>query len=230
MAFEELRAVLFDLDGTLVDSEPLWGVSMDRVAGHLGGSLSPEFRAATTGQSVPFSVKLLLDDIGSERGVEETTSLLLSITAEIFAEDLLWQPGAEQLIDQIRAAGIKTALVTNSPRQLVDVALGGLLGGHRFDVTICGDEVTRANPTRSRICWRWICWDCPRRSAWRWRTRRPAPRRRWPPESRCWWCRRRCRCRRVPGRIFAASLLDSTVTELQHIHHEFRRYRRAHGE
>jgi beta-phosphoglucomutase-like phosphatase (HAD superfamily) len=150
---EELGAVLFDLDGTLVDSEPLWGVSMDRVAGHLDGSLSPEFRAATTGQSVPFSVKLLLDDIGSERGVEETTSLLLSITAEVFAEDLLWQPGAQQLIDQIRAAGIPVLVVPS--------------------------EV-------------------------------PVP--------------------EGPGRIFASSLLDSTATELQHIHHEFRRYRRAHGE
>jgi HAD superfamily hydrolase (TIGR01509 family) len=230
VAFEELRAVLFDLDGTLVDSEPLWGVSMDRVAGHLGGSLSPEFRAATTGQSVPFSVKLLLDDIGSERGVEETTSLLLSITAEIFAEDLLWQPGAEQLIDQIRAAGIKTALVTNSPRQLVDVSLGGLLGGHRFDVTICGDEVTRSKPDpqpyqlamellglTSAQCL--AVEDSPSGAAAAVAAGIPVlvvPSEVPVPEG--------------PGRIFASSLLDSTVTELQHIHHEFRRYRRAHGE
>ena len=40
---------------------------MDRVAGHLGGSLSAEVKAATTGQSIPFSVKMLLDDIGSTR-------------------------------------------------------------------------------------------------------------------------------------------------------------------
>jgi HAD superfamily hydrolase (TIGR01509 family) len=226
---EELGAVLFDLDGTLVDSEPLWGVSMDRVAGHLGGSLSPEFRAATTGQSVPFSVKLLLDDIGSERGVEETTSLLLSITAEIFAEDLLWQPGAEQLIERVRAAGIKTALVTNSPRQIVDVALGGLLGAHRFDVTICGDEVARGKPDphpylhamellglSAAQCL--AVEDSPSGTAAAIAAGIPVlvvPSEVPVPEG--------------PGRIFASSLLDSTATELQHIHREFRRYRRAHG-
>ena len=49
------------------------------------------------------------------------------LTAEVFASGLLWQPGGEELIDAIRAAGMRTALVTNSPRRLVDVALG-LLG------------------------------------------------------------------------------------------------------
>ena len=228
-AIEDLGGVLFDLDGTLIDSEPLWDVAMDRVAGHLGGSLSAEVKAATTGQSIPFSVKLLLDDIGSEKGVEETTSLLLSITAEVFAEDLLWQPGAEQLIDQIRAAGIKTALVTNSPRQIVDVALDGLLGAHRFDVTICGDEVTRGKPdpypyehamellglTAAQCL---AVEDSPSGTAAAVAAGIPVlvvPSEVPVPEG--------------PGRIFASSLLDSTATELQHLHHEFRRFRRAHG-
>jgi HAD superfamily hydrolase (TIGR01509 family) len=226
---EELGGVLFDLDGTLIDSEPLWGVSMDRVAGHLGGSLSEDVRAATTGQSIPFAVKLLLDDIGSTHGVTETTSLLLSITAEIFAEDLLWQPGAEELIDQVRAAGIKTALVTNSPRQLVDVSLAGLLGAHRFDVTICGDEVTRGKPDpypylramellglSAEQCL--AVEDSPSGTEAAVAAGIPVlvvPSEVPVPEG--------------PGRIFASSLLDSTATELQHIHHEFRRYRLAHG-
>jgi HAD superfamily hydrolase (TIGR01509 family) len=228
-AVEELGGVLFDLDGTLIDSEPLWGVSMDRVAGHLGGSLSADVRAATTGQSIPVAVKLLLDDIGSAEGVAETTSLLLSITAEIFAEDLLWQPGAEQLIERVRAAGIKTALVTNSPRQIVDVALGGLLGAHRFDVTICGDEVARGKPDphpylhamellglSAAQCL--AVEDSPSGTAAAIAAGIPVlvvPSEVPVPEG--------------PGRIFASSLLDSTATELQHIHREFRRYRRAHG-
>ena len=120
---------------------------MDRVAVRLGGSLSPEMATATTGQSIPTSVGMLLEDLGSGESVEETTSLLLALTAEVFAEDLLWQPGAEELIDALRAAGIRTALVTNSPRSLVDVALAGLLGEHRFDVTVCGDEVLDGKPS-----------------------------------------------------------------------------------
>jgi len=132
------------------------------------------------------------------------------------------------LIDQVRAAGIKTALVTNSPRQLVDVAVGGLIGGHRFDVTICGDEVTRGKPDphpylhamellglSAAQCL--AVEDSPSGTAAAVAAGIPVlvvPSEVPVPEG--------------PGRIFANSLLGSTATELQHIHHELRRYRRAH--
>lgn len=219
-----LGAVLFDMDGTLVDSEPLWAVSMDRVAVRLGGSLSPEMATATTGQSIPTSVGMLLEDLGSGESVEETTSLLLALTAEIFAEDLLWQPGAEELIDALRAAGVRTALVTNSPRSLVDVALAGLLGDHRFDVTVCGDEVVDGKPSpvpyltamehlglTAADCL--AVEDSPSGTAAAVAAGIAVlvvPSEVEVPEG--------------PGRIFASSLLGATVEELQHIHREFRRF------
>jgi HAD superfamily hydrolase (TIGR01509 family) len=219
-----LGAVLFDMDGTLVDSEPLWAVSMDRVAVRLGGSLSPEMATATTGQSIPTSVGMLLEDLGSGESIEETTSLLLALTAEVFAEDLLWQPGAEDLIDALRAAGIRTALVTNSPRSLVDVALAGLLGEHRFDVTVCADEVAVGKPSpvpyltamerlglTAADCL--AVEDSPSGTAAAVAAGIAVlvvPSEVEVPEG--------------PGRIFASSLLGATVEELQHIHREFRRF------
>ncbi|MET0866219.1 MAG: HAD family phosphatase [Nakamurella sp.] len=221
---DQLAAVLFDMDGTLIDSEPLWGVAMDRVAGRLGGTLSAGAVEATTGLSIPASVELLLADIGSDLDPVSTESLLLEVTGELFAEELRWQPGAEELIDEIRAAGLQTALVTNSPRSVVQVALD-LLGGHRFDVTIAGDEVAAGKPDPE-----------PYLSAIRGLGLESA------------------NCLAVedspsgtesavaagiavlvvsagvavpegPGRIFASSLLGATVEELRHIHHEFRRSR-----
>lgn len=227
---EELGGVLFDMDGTLVDSERLWSVAMDRVAEQLGGQLSATVRLAMVGQAIPRSVELLLGDLGDPAGheVEGTSALLLAITAEIFAEDLLWQPGAQELIDAIRDAGLQTALVTNSPRSLVDVALG-LLGDHRFDATICGDEVTRGKPApdpylqamdllglTAAQCL--AVEDSPSGTAAAVAAGIPVlvvPSEVEVPEG--------------PGRIFASSLLGATVEELQHIHHEFRRSRRAAG-
>jgi HAD superfamily hydrolase (TIGR01509 family) len=219
---EDLRGVLFDMDGTLVDSERLWTVSMDRVAVHLGGVVSPETRAAMIGMPVPESVALLLDEFGSDHTVEDTTALLLGITAEIFAHDLLWQPGAEELIDATRAAGLRTALVTNSPRKLVDVALG-LLGSHRFDVTVCGDDVQVGKPDpeayRTAIDQLGLtaaeCLaveDSPSGTQAAVSAGIPVlvvPSEVPVPEG--------------PGRIFATSLLGATVEELRHIHREFRR-------
>jgi len=225
----DLAAVLFDLDGTLVDSERLWSDSMDRVAAQLGGALSPASRDRTVGQSVPLAVGIMLEDIGASESVESTVELLLTITGEIFAEELLWQPGAEELIDAIRAAGLMTALVTNSPRSLVDVALR-MLGNHRFDITICGDEVVRVKPdpypylratellglTAEAVL---AVEDSPSGTQAAVDAQIPVlvvPSLVAVPEG--------------PGRIFASSLLGATVDELRHIHREFARSRRAHDQ
>jgi len=222
----DLAGVLFDMDGTLVDSERLWSVAMDRVAGDLGGAMSPAARARTVGQSVPFAVGIMLEDIGAAESVESTVELLLAITGEIFAAELLWQPGAEELIDAIRAAGLKTALVTNSPRSLVDVALD-MLGNHRFDVIICGHEVVRGKPdpypylratellglTADAVL---AVEDSPSGTQAAVDAQIPVlvvPSVVAVPEG--------------PGRIFASSLLGATVEELRHLHREFARSRRA---
>jgi HAD superfamily hydrolase (TIGR01509 family) len=222
----DLAGVLFDMDGTLVDSERLWSAAMDRVAGELGGALSPAARARTVGQAVPLSVGIMLEDIGAAESVESTVELLLTITGEIFAAELLWQPGAEELIDAIRAAGLKTALVTNSPRSLVDVALD-MLGDHRFDVTICGDEVVRGKPdpypylratellglTADAVL---AVEDSPSGTKAAVDAQIPVlvvPSVVAVPEG--------------PGRIFASSLLGATVEELRHLHREFARSRHA---
>ena len=220
----ELGGVLFDMDGTLVDSERLWTISMDRVAEHLGGALSAETRAAMLGQPVPDSVALMLADIGSTHTHAATTELLLAITAEIFAEDLLWQPGAQELIDAIRDAGLKTALVTNSPRSLVDVALG-LLGQHRFDATICGDEVTRGKPDpepylRAMQLIGLTAADCLAVEDSPSGTQAAVA-----ADIAVLVVSSEMAVPQGPGRIFASSLLGATVEEFRHIHHEFRRSR-----
>ena len=212
------------MDGTLVDSEPLWTVAMDRVAAQLGGAMSEELRTATTGLSIPESVTMLLADLGSDHPHPEAMEMLLAGAASVFAEDLLWQPGAEELIDAIRDAGLRTALVTNSPRSLVDVALK-LLGDHRFDATICGDEVTEGKPAPEPYLQAMTALgltaeqclaveDSPSGTTAAVAAGIPVlvvPSEVEVPEG--------------PGRIFAATLLGATVQELQHIHHEFRRSR-----
>lgn len=140
-----LRAVLFDMDGTLIDSEKLWTIALERVSRTLGGEMSAGARAAMVGQDIHDSVRMLVADLRVAAGHDETVALLLHTTAQVFAEGVPWQPGGEALLVAVRDAGLATALVTATPRSLVEIALN-TLGRNRFDVEVCGDEVVRSKP------------------------------------------------------------------------------------
>jgi HAD superfamily hydrolase (TIGR01509 family) len=64
---------------------------------------------------------------------------------ELFAAGVAWKPGARELLLECRAAGIPTALVTSTPRELADIIIGHV-GPDNFDLTVCGDEVERPKP------------------------------------------------------------------------------------
>ncbi|GAB3146249.1 HAD family phosphatase [Micromonospora sonneratiae] len=139
-------AVLFDMDGTLVDSERLWEIALHELAENYGGNLSPAARLAMVGTSMPVSMQILHDDLGQPwRDPAAGTAWLEQRVAELFVDGLPWRPGALALLQAVRVAGIPTALVTSTARVLVDVALD-TLGRDRFDVVVCGDEVIAQKP------------------------------------------------------------------------------------
>lgn len=143
---QPLAAVLFDMDGTLVDSEKVWAVGLHELAVRHGGVLSESARVAMVGTSTRESMVVLHADIGQPwRDPVADSQWLDARMLDLFAEGLQWMPGARELLLAVRASGLATALVTNTPRALVDVALH-TIGRHFFDVVVCGDEVVRTKP------------------------------------------------------------------------------------
>ena len=141
-----LAAVLFDMDGTLVDSEKLWDIALRDLAEHLGGVLSAAGRAAIVGTSAGQTMAIFRADLGRpDLDPDEGNAFLSARMTELYAAGIPWRPGAEELVDAVRAAGVRTALVTNTGRTLVDVALR-TLDASRFHAVICGDEVARTKP------------------------------------------------------------------------------------
>src|ERR1700712_1682408 len=111
-------AVLFDMDGTLLDSEKIWDIGLDALAAHLGGRLTPAARESMLGSPIGLSVRLVHEDLGVDADPVQSTAYLLDAVAAIFADDLQWRPGARELLTAVRAAGLPTGLVTSTVRRL----------------------------------------------------------------------------------------------------------------
>ncbi|GAA3234056.1 HAD family phosphatase [Pseudonocardia petroleophila] len=141
-------AVLWDMDGTLVDSEKVWTVSLADTARALGGELSAAAREAIIGSNLPRTLGIMFDDLGLPRDADrmaDAERLILRRTGELFREGLEWRPGAQAALRTVREAGWPTALVTNTVRELTELALDGI-GREHFTVSVCGDEVPRGKP------------------------------------------------------------------------------------
>lgn len=142
------RAVLFDMDGTLVDSEKLWDVAMHAFYARHDGVLTAEVRAATVGGSAENVMQLVFADLGlypHPDMLAESADWLHEYTGDLFERGLPWRPGARELLDKCLAAGVPLALVTNTRRELAERALK-TIGSHYFAVTVCGDEVPDGKP------------------------------------------------------------------------------------
>ena len=143
-----MKAVLWDMDGTLVDSEKLWDISMHALYAHMGAVLTPEVRESTLGGSAETVMRIVYDDVGLDPdpvAMAESADWLHDYTGELFEQGLPWRPGAQELLDALLAAGIPMALVTNTRRDLAERALKSI-GHHYFTVTVCGDEVATGKP------------------------------------------------------------------------------------
>ena len=148
-----LAAVLFDMDGTLVETEQYWGEAMSALARELGGTMSAAARERTVGTSMRVAMGILYADLGV---VRDQTELLADIrwveerTAELMtAGGIAWRPGARELLLSVREAGVPRALVTTTPRPVAALVLHRIaddLAGDPFDVTVCGDEAAARKP------------------------------------------------------------------------------------
>src|SRR3954447_16888086 len=149
---QNLVAVLFDMDGTLVETEETWGEALAALARRHGGAVSPAARAATVGTSMPTALGILYADLGLDADDAQLVADIVwveDLMVELLAADLEWQPGARELLVEVRAAGLATALVTTTPRRLADPLIARMtadLGMNPFDVTVCGDEVPATKP------------------------------------------------------------------------------------
>ena len=133
------------MDGTLVDTEPLWFRAESDVVDRLGGTWRHEDQAALVGGNLRRTTRYILDVTGSDLPDEVVARQLLDHMAQLLEHEVSVLPGAAELLGDLHAAGVPCALVTATNRRLVEPVLAAV-GRHHFAASVAGDEVRHGKP------------------------------------------------------------------------------------
>jgi HAD superfamily hydrolase (TIGR01509 family) len=133
------------MDGTIIDTEPYWMDAETELVHSFGGTWTHEDALTLVGQGLWHSARRL-----QSRGVDLTEdeiidSLTTTVLGRVQSGGLPWRPGARELLIDLKAAGIPTALVTMSIRKLASVVID-TIDFAAFDVVVAGDEVEHSKP------------------------------------------------------------------------------------
>lgn len=144
IAGARIRAVFFDFDGTLVDSEPLIGAALSEVLARHGFQFDP----ADVGRVVGPPMSVMIERI-TGCSSEEAAALYAEYQQcylDEHAPRTVAYPGAVELLDALAAAGIPLAMVTNKHLRSASRVLGYLGWAERFQALVCADNAPRPKP------------------------------------------------------------------------------------
>ncbi|MEU7868224.1 HAD family phosphatase [Dactylosporangium sp. NPDC049140] len=140
------EAVLFDLDGTLIDSEPIWAAANTALVRSRRAEVTDELLRSLSGLDATVAMHRIHRYYGW-RGLDVPgdVAFVQRRVHEAYARGVHWLPGARALLATARAAGLRVALVTSTYRELVRYVLREA-GPGAFDTVVCGDDGHRPKP------------------------------------------------------------------------------------
>ncbi|WP_447925449.1 HAD family hydrolase [Georgenia muralis] len=139
-------AVLLDMDGTLVDTEPYWLATEHEVVERHGSTWSHEQGLKLVGQDLRTAARIILDETGLDGEPDDLVAeLVAGVVERMRREGTPWRPGAQALLARLGEAGVPCALVTMSYAEVTTAVVEGSPAG-TFATVVSGDQVTHGKP------------------------------------------------------------------------------------
>ncbi len=140
------QAVIFDMDGLLVDSEPVWAIAESAMMAARGVKTNPEIQRDLVGLR-------MRDFLAGMRTAYAMTDSINDLSADITArmtalipEKVMPRPGARELLDYLYERGIPCAIASSSPMAIIDATVAAQNWDRYFQTHVCGDDVPSGKP------------------------------------------------------------------------------------
>jgi HAD superfamily hydrolase (TIGR01509 family) len=143
---ERIDAVVFDMDGVLVDTEHLWDEVREQLTTEWGGRYTPEAQEAMMGMSSTEWSRYLHETVGLREAPETINEEVVRRMLARYETELPVIPGAVEAVRRLEASGLRLALASSSNRELIDAVLRRLDLTDCFTVTVSSEEVARGKP------------------------------------------------------------------------------------
>jgi HAD superfamily hydrolase (TIGR01509 family) len=139
-------AILFDMDGLMVDTEPLARRSWERVVATYSGTMSDDLYGRMVGLRTSESARLVHTELALPLPLEELIAHKTAAFLSYLEGGAPTMPGLWALLDRVEALSLRWAVATSTPRALAEIVLGKLGVVGRYDALAAGDEVAHGKP------------------------------------------------------------------------------------
>ncbi|OYT58120.1 MAG: phosphatase [Candidatus Aenigmarchaeota archaeon ex4484_14] len=144
-----LKAVIFDMDGVIVDSEDYHASTEQEVLRNIGINVCVEELKMDLGKSEKDFFRSVLTRHRKTENIEETIRKLIKEKHKTYLKLLKNAkpvPGAIELVEKVRAAGVKTAIATSSIRKMLEIVIENFNLEKYLDAAVCIDDVKKGKP------------------------------------------------------------------------------------
>ena len=144
--FRAPQAIIFDMDGLLVDSERIWHIAEDEVFSSRGLVYTDELRAGIVGMRMDEFMAQLRDHFGMQEPLADLTAEVNANMLRLIPSMVQPQPGAPELIEFVRRRGWPVAIASSSPMAIIDAILASQGWDEIFRLRCSADDVAQGKP------------------------------------------------------------------------------------